>query len=48
MVKKLKAVQTGGPSGGCIPVELLDVPIDYDSLLKIGSMMGSGGMIVIG
>ena len=45
--KKLKAVQTGGPSGGCIPVELLDVPIDYDSLLKIGSMMGSGGMIVM-
>ena len=45
--KKLKAVQTGGPSGGCIPAELLDVPIDYDSLLKIGSMMGSGGMIVM-
>ncbi len=45
--KKLKAVQTGGPSGGCIPTELLDVPIDYDSLLKIGSMMGSGGMIVM-
>ena len=45
--KKLKAVQTGGPSGGCIPVELLDVPIDYDSLLKIGSMMGSGGIIVM-
>ena len=45
--KKLKAVQTGGPSGGCIPAELLDVPIDYDSLLNIGSMMGSGGMIVM-
>ena len=45
--KGLKAVQTGGPSGGCIPAELLDVPIDYDSLLSIGSMMGSGGMIVM-
>ena len=45
--KELKAVQTGGPSGGCIPAELLDVPIDYDSLLNIGSMMGSGGMIVM-
>ena len=44
---KLKAVQTGGPSGGCIPESMLDVPIDYDSLTNIGSMMGSGGMIVM-
>ena len=45
--KKFKAVQTGGPSGGCIPVSLLDLPIDYDSLTEAGSMMGSGGMIVM-
>lgn len=45
--KKFKAVQTGGPSGGCIPEEYLDTPIDYESLTKIGSMMGSGGMIVM-
>ena len=45
--KKFKAVQTGGPSGGCIPEEMLDVAIDYDSLKKMGSMMGSGGMIVM-
>ncbi len=45
--KKFKAVQTGGPSGGCIPTDLLDVPIEYDSLTQIGSMMGSGGMIVM-
>lgn len=45
--RKFKAVQTGGPSGGCIPVEDLDVPIDYESLTSIGSMMGSGGMIVM-
>jgi NADH:ubiquinone oxidoreductase subunit F (NADH-binding)/(2Fe-2S) ferredoxin/NAD-dependent dihydropyrimidine dehydrogenase PreA subunit len=45
--KKFKAVQTGGPSGGCIPAGGLDTPIDYDSLTKIGSMMGSGGMIVM-
>ncbi len=45
--KKFKAAQTGGPSGGCIPVEHLDVPIDYDNLIKIGSMMGSGGLIVM-
>jgi NADH:ubiquinone oxidoreductase subunit F (NADH-binding) len=45
--KKLKAVQTGGPSGGCITVENLDIPIDYESLNSIGSMMGSGGMIVM-
>ena len=45
--KKFKAAQTGGPSGGCIPAEHLDMPIDYDSLIEIGSMMGSGGLIVI-
>ncbi len=45
--KKFKAVQTGGPSGGCIPASLLDIPIDYESLTSIGSMMGSGGMIVM-
>jgi len=45
--KKFKAVQTGGPSGGCIPEELLDLPIDYESLTKAGSIMGSGGMIVM-
>ncbi|MCJ7773212.1 MAG: NADH-quinone oxidoreductase subunit NuoF, partial [Desulfobacterales bacterium] len=45
--KKFKAVQTGGPSGGCIPTSLLDLPIDYDSLTEAGSMMGSGGMIVM-
>ncbi|MGI6700013.1 MAG: NADH-ubiquinone oxidoreductase-F iron-sulfur binding region domain-containing protein [Christensenellales bacterium] len=45
--KQLKAVQTGGPSGGCIPADLLDVPIEYDSLIELGSMMGSGGMIVM-
>ncbi len=45
--KKLKAVQTGGPSGGCIPVEHLDTPVDYDELAKLGSIMGSGGMIVL-
>ncbi|MCX7884211.1 MAG: NADH-quinone oxidoreductase subunit NuoF [Caloramator sp.] len=45
--KAFKAVQTGGPSGGCIPKEHLDTPIDYDNLTKIGSMMGSGGMIVM-
>lgn len=44
---KFKAVQTGGPSGGCIPAENLDLPIDYESLTAIGSMMGSGGMIVM-
>jgi len=45
--KEFKAVQTGGPSGGCIPKSLLDLPIDYESLTKAGSMMGSGGMIVM-
>lgn len=45
--KQLKAVQTGGPSGGCIPAALMDIPVDFDSLTKAGSMMGSGGMIVM-
>ena len=45
--KKFKAAQTGGPSGGCIPASELDIPIDYDNLVAIGSMMGSGGMIVM-
>ncbi|MDR0942932.1 MAG: NADH-quinone oxidoreductase subunit NuoF [Ruminococcus sp.] len=45
--KKFKAAQTGGPSGGCIPTEHLDVKIDYDNLIAIGSMMGSGGLIVM-
>ncbi|MDD3337094.1 MAG: NADH-quinone oxidoreductase subunit NuoF [Eubacteriales bacterium] len=45
--KAFKAVQTGGPSGGCIPAEHLDIPIEYDTLTQIGSMMGSGGMIVM-
>ncbi len=45
--KKFKSVQTGGPSGGCIPEQYLDTPIDYESLNSIGSMMGSGGMIVL-
>lgn len=45
--KKFKAVQTGGPSGGCLPAELLDMPIEYDTLVQAGSMMGSGGMIVM-
>ncbi|MEC4818344.1 MAG: NuoF family protein [Scytonema sp. PMC 1069.18] len=44
---EVKAVQTGGPSGGCIPSSLLDTPVDYDSLMAIGSMMGSGGMVVM-
>jgi bidirectional [NiFe] hydrogenase diaphorase subunit len=43
----IKAVQTGGPSGGCIPAEALDTPVDYESLSKLGSIMGSGGMIVM-
>src|SRR6185369_4332736 len=43
----IKAVQTGGPSGGCIPAEALDTPVDYESLLQVGSIMGSGGMIVM-
>ncbi|MBR6300510.1 MAG: NADH-quinone oxidoreductase subunit NuoF [Clostridia bacterium] len=45
--KKFKAVQTGGPSGGCLPTELLDTPVDYDNLVEAGSMMGSGGMIIM-
>ncbi|WP_313072396.1 NADH-quinone oxidoreductase subunit NuoF [Lacrimispora sp.] len=45
--KKFKAAQTGGPSGGCIPMEHYDIPIDYDNLIGIGSMMGSGGLIVL-
>ena len=45
--KKFKAAQTGGPSGGCIPAELIDTEIDYESLSKIGSMMGSGGLIIM-
>lgn len=45
--KKFKAAQTGGPSGGCIPAEHIDIPIDYDNLINIGSMMGSGGLIVM-
>jgi NADH-quinone oxidoreductase subunit F len=44
---KIKAIQTGGPSGGCIPANMFDTPIDYDSLAKVGSLMGSGGMIVM-
>ena len=45
--KRFKAVQTGGPSGGCIPAEYLDIPVDYESLNAVGSIMGSGGMIVM-
>ena len=45
--KQLKAVQTGGPSGGCIPAQFIDLPVDYEHLAEVGSIMGSGGMIVI-
>ena len=45
--RRVKAVQTGGPSGGCIPVEMLDTPVDYESLAQLGSIMGSGGMVVL-
>jgi NADH-quinone oxidoreductase subunit F len=45
--RRVKAVQTGGPSGGCIPVDMLDTPVDYESLAQIGSIMGSGGMVVL-
>jgi bidirectional [NiFe] hydrogenase diaphorase subunit len=45
--RRFKAVQTGGPSGGCIPEQHLDLPVDYESLASVGSIMGSGGMIVI-
>ena len=44
---KLKAVQTGGPSGGCIPAEHFDTQVDYESLMQLGSIMGSGGMVVM-
>ena len=45
--RAFKAVQTGGPSGGCIPAQFLDMPVDYESLIGVGSFMGSGGMIVM-
>jgi NADH-quinone oxidoreductase subunit F len=45
--KKLKAVQTGGPSGGCLPESMIDLPVDFDQLTKVGAMMGSGGMIIM-
>jgi NADH:ubiquinone oxidoreductase subunit F (NADH-binding)/NAD-dependent dihydropyrimidine dehydrogenase PreA subunit len=45
--KKLKAIQIGGPSGGCIPASMIDLPIDYEALTQAGSMMGSGGMVVM-
>ncbi len=45
--KKFKAVQIGGPSGGCVPIQLYDTPIDYESLLEVGAMMGSGGLVVL-
>ena len=45
--KKFKAIQTGGPAGGCIPEEHLDIPVDFDELIKVGAIMGSGGMIVM-
>lgn len=45
--KTLKAVQTGGPSGGCLPADMIDIPVDFDSLTKAGSIMGSGGMVVM-
>ena len=45
--RPFKAVQTGGPSGGCIPAQFLDMPVDYESLMEVGSFMGSGGMIVM-
>ena len=45
--RKIKAVQTGGPTGGCIPEHKLDTPVDYESLAELGSIMGSGGMVVI-
>ncbi|MGO9638669.1 MAG: NADH-ubiquinone oxidoreductase-F iron-sulfur binding region domain-containing protein, partial [Terracidiphilus sp.] len=45
--RRIKSVQTGGPSGGCIPVDMLDTPVDYESLAQIGSIMGSGGMVVM-
>ena len=45
--RRIKAVQTGGPSGGCIPVDMLDTPVDYETLAQLGSIMGSGGMVVM-
>ena len=45
--RRFKAVQTGGPSGGCLPADTLDIPVDYESLARLGSIMGSGGMIVM-
>ena len=45
--RTVKAVQTGGPSGGCIPSEMFDTPVDYESLAQLGSIMGSGGMVVM-
>jgi NADH:ubiquinone oxidoreductase subunit F (NADH-binding) len=45
--RQIKAVQTGGPSGGCIPPEMFDTPVDYESLAQLGSIMGSGGMVVM-
>ena len=45
--RRFKAVQTGGPSGGCIPEQYIDMPVDYESLAQVGSIMGSGGMIVM-
>jgi bidirectional [NiFe] hydrogenase diaphorase subunit len=45
--RQVKSVQTGGPSGGCIPADYLDTPVDYESLNKLGSIMGSGGMVVM-
>jgi bidirectional [NiFe] hydrogenase diaphorase subunit len=45
--RTIKSVQTGGPSGGCIPAAFLDTPVDYESLMKLGSIMGSGGMVVM-
>jgi len=45
--RQVKSVQTGGPSGGCIPAQFLDTPVDYESLMKLGSIMGSGGMVVM-
>ena len=45
--KRYKAVQTGGPSGGCIPLEHIDTPVDYESLTALGSIVGSGGMVVM-
>jgi len=45
--RKFKAVQLGGPSGGCVPEEFIDTPVDFESIAKVGAIMGSGGMIVM-